>query len=332
MTTVSSKISLQDLLAEFNFIKNSFFDGVAGVFCVDSGKPGPTLGITLNTHGNEPSGLAVLAYFRHQFSLKEKMLGGKVFFVLNNLEATKQYFVAMQIKNKKAREEAKGKCRFTKAGCNFNRLPKDTLTRRGDKRYEVQRAQKLSPIWAKFSVGFDIHSMVQKSPAMIIACGGFRENLIAGFPVGIIIRNIDVIQKNKPAVYFYGKSKSTPMVAIEAGYHEDETSFKCATKCVLSLMRTIGMLPKAGQTAKARIYKEYQIDDSVMFPNKSYKLVKVLKPFERIKEGQLLACGNRGDVFSPFSGHALMGPKDITPDSIEEEVLFLSRPIRIVKI
>jgi hypothetical protein len=332
MTTVSSKISLQDLRAEFDFIKNSFFDEVAGVFCVDSGKPGPTLGITINTHGNEPSGLAVLAYFRHQFSLKEKMPGGKVFFVLNNLKATEQYFAALQIEDGKERTEAKGNCRFSKDGFNFNRLPKDALTKKGVLLYEVMRAQELSQIWKGFDFALDIHSTSQPSVPMIVACGGLHQELIVGFPVEVVISNIENIQIGKPAIYFYGKSENVPMIGIEAGFHEDEASFACAVTCALSLMQNVGILPKADLAPAERIYQEHKIDSSVMFPDKSYELVKAFEMFEPVQSGQVLASGDGKEIIAPFSGLAMFYPGKLRPDSIAEEVLFLSRPAKKISI
>ena len=71
----------------FSIIKESRYKGVAGVICLDSNKPGPVVGVTICTHGNEPCGLALVNELK-------KPSKGKVVICLNNLKATENYFLA----------------------------------------------------------------------------------------------------------------------------------------------------------------------------------------------------------------------------------------------
>ena len=80
-------LHIRGLIKQFNFIKKSSYQGVNGVWKIQSGKPGPVLGITLHTHGNEPSGLAVLSHFREKFPLERHLKNGAVVFALNNILA-----------------------------------------------------------------------------------------------------------------------------------------------------------------------------------------------------------------------------------------------------
>ncbi len=89
---------------------------------------------------------------------------------------------------------------------------------------------------------------------------------------------------------------------------------------------------KKSADIQPKTYQEYFIDGSVVFPHTSFELVKVFESFERVFEGQILAKGRGTYITAGFDGHALFGPKKLKPDSIAEEVLFLSRPVREITI
>lgn len=322
--------SLDDLYDEFTFIRSSFQDNVPGVWVVDSGKPGPVLGVTMQTHGNEPSGLAALWYFRNHFEIAKHLKRGKVVFVLNNLKGAEAYFAACRITDAKKREQAKKLTRV--CDHNFNRLPRDTLKLRNDHRYEVRRAQELRPVWATFDVGLDIHSTSQESEPMIVACVGFKQELIAGFPINVVISNIDKIQIEKPAISFYGKSRDITVIGIEAGSHENPASFVCAVKCVQALMQNLGLVAKSKEGAHVpQEYREYRVYGSVILPTKAFRMVKPFKMFEPIEKGDILARGNGTEIVALHDGHTLFGSAKLTPDHTNEEMVFLTRRVKTVR-
>lgn len=313
--------TLEQLSSEFDFLQSSEFEGVKGVLCIDSGKPGPVLGITVNTHGNEPSGIAALWYLRNKLRIEDKLLQGSIFFVINNLKATERYFAARAKNN----EIAKNESRF--CDHNMNRLPENVMSLKGDVRYEVLRAQELRSIWKRFEVALDIHSTAKESDPMIIACGGLQNDLIRGFPIDIIVLNIENIQIGKPALQFYGNQEEIKAFIIEAGSHEDDTSFTCSITCVLALLRSLQLI--AGKNdVNLRERQIYEVSGSLLFPNTSFELERVFKMFEPIKEGQILARGNGTRIVADFDGHVLMGPKGKKVNSTNEEVLFISRPVK----
>src|SRR3989344_8257828 len=221
--------TFEQLSSEFDFLKSSEFESVKGVLCINSGNPGPMLGITVSTHGNEPSGLAALWYLRNEFKLTDNLLRGSVFLVLNNVRATERYFAACATQDDAAKKTA----RF--CDHNMNRLPENSLILKGDTRYEILRVQELRPVWERFEVAFDIHSTQMPSDPMIIACGGLQEDLIKGFPVSILITNIEKVQVEKPAVSFYGVEGRIKTLAIEAGSHDNPSSFAGSIACTLTL-------------------------------------------------------------------------------------------------
>ena len=55
----------------FDRLTTSTSNGVHGVMAINSGNPGPVLGITACTHGNEPSGLAVFDYLLNDIHIEK---------------------------------------------------------------------------------------------------------------------------------------------------------------------------------------------------------------------------------------------------------------------
>ena len=81
MSTPTMK-GMEAVLREF---KKSTCDGVSGVMRIDGPKPGPVLGITACTHGNEPSGLAIFHHLLNDLRIKEALKCGTLYLVVNNI-------------------------------------------------------------------------------------------------------------------------------------------------------------------------------------------------------------------------------------------------------
>jgi len=287
---------------------------IPGVKLIDSGKPGPCLGITACTHGDEPAGLAALDYVRG-LELKR----GRIYLVVVNLKGAEAY--------KKAQtDEERRASRFI--DINFNRLPENALAL-NDERYEIQRLKALMPVFEQFDYALDIHSTQQESKAMIVRGREFDPALVRGFPIQTMISCIDEKQIGLPGFAFHGGERKIPSFEIECGSHEDPASESLAIECSKQLLINLGMIE--GDYGESIDMDDYEIGDTVIFPNKSYRLEKVFTNFERIQKGQKLADGDQGPIFAPFDGHAIFGPNGLTPTKWDEEVLFLSylpRPMR----
>jgi hypothetical protein len=322
--------TLAELAEEFSSIRNLSFLGVHGVAVFDSGIEGPCLGVTIQTHGNEPAGLSAFKYFREQ-NLVKQLVNGSVVFILNNIKAAERYFYALDISDPDERTASKFAARF--CDVNMNRLPDNTLEIFYDLRYEIVRAQELAPIWKRFDVGLDIHTTKATIDPMIIALGDVKSDLYRGFPVEIIIQNIENIQIGKPASAFYGNSGVTSVLGVEAGLHEDEKSFEMAITFVTTLLENLGMLNRGSSDTASQIYKEYFITDSVFFPNESYELVKRFGSFEPLEAGQLIARGDGPSIYTSAECAVILPPpgtKRVAP--LSDEVLFLSKPVKIVRV
>ena len=317
------KYTLQTLKAIFETLANSSYNGVRGVLKFEGNIQGPTVGITICTHGNEPGGLSI-ANFLSTHLLKNQLLKGTLYLVLNNLEATRRYFSAET-------EQEQSKARYV--DINMNRLPENTLALTDDTRYEIRRAQELARIWNAFDIGLDIHSMTSPVEPMLISKGSkfdTIEELIQGFPISILVSNIDRVQLNLPVFAFYGRLASNiPAFAVETGQHVEEEAFARAVECAKSLLQNVGMLPSEQRTK--REIREYRIEDSILFPNLSFDLVRDFRSYDVVKKGDLLAKDD-GDVEirAPFDGHLIFPTERRGQEKdISEEVAFLSRPVTV---
>jgi len=219
---------------------------------------------------------------------------------------------------------------------NMNRLPESLTNGMLDYAYEVRRARELLPIWKQFRVGFDIHSMARNFPPMIMNIGPLlHRHLIAGFPIDIICSNIHRVQRGFPAAHFYGNGR-IPVLAIEAGHHEESGTFENARVCTIALLQNLGMI--VGRTEDTtRVYREYHVEKSVIFPDATFALSEFLterfEQFHPVKKGDVLAesSDRRRVLTSPIDGHALLHTR-ACPIDIKDEAVFLSRPVREIVI
>lgn len=317
--------SLSDLRIFFSTMKKMQVDGISGFIRLDGREPGPVLGITACTHGNEPSGVAAIKYLLEDFDVAGKLLRGTLYLGINNLDAATRYFEASS-------DEERKQLRFVDH--NMNRLPEDLRDLSGDRRSEIVRARELLPIYGRFQAALDIHSTSQNSDPMIITGGNhFHPELVRGFPIENIISNIDVVQIGLPAFGFFGnKDIQIPVFEIEAGQHEHPHSFERAITCVTSLLSNMGMVSDSGTPPAITTYKEYEIFGSVIFPNNTYKLTRKFDDFEFVKKGTVFAEGAGVALVASQDCHTFFCPAVDTPKRITEEIIFLSEPVRTRKV
>lgn len=310
-----------ELRKTFGILKSEDHAGVRGVIRIKAARPGPTLGITVCTHGNEPSGLAAARYLLEELDVRRKLQRGTLYLVVNNLRAAEKYLKART-------DDARKRARYIDV--NMNRLPERTPALAGDSRYEVRRARELLPIWRQFDIGLDIHSMSQRAEPMIITRGtSFHRALFRGFPIEAVLSNIDRVQIGAPAFAFYGrKGRNIPVFEIESGSHRSPDSFRRAAHCAHALLRNLRMLPGRPEPVVSK-YRKYAIADSVVFPNRTFRLVKKgIRNFTVILRGTELARGMlKGKatiIRARFDGHVFFCDAKARPANIKEEVMFLS--------
>lgn len=317
---LETRMEILELKKVFEYLSNSMYEGIPGVLRIDGKRPGPTIGITVCTHGNEPAGLAAAKYVLSEVAPNGKHIAGTIFVVLNNIRATESYFKA---------ETAEEACLARFADVNMNRLPEAVQNTEVDTRYEVLRARELQKVWAQFDIGFDIHSTTQDSDPMIISMGDqLPVSLVRGMPIKKIISNINEVQIGKPSSHYYGAGKSSAhRIGIEAGTHEKTETFQSAVRCTEVLLQNAGVLSGEVSSSNSE-YDEYVVMSSVMFPNSSYELVRVFKDFEFVPKSTVLAKGDGPDIVAENDCCTVFASK-MKPDSLQEEVMFLTEPVRV---
>lgn len=302
----------------FRWLADQHVDGVCGAAVLDTGLAGPTVGLTVMTHGNEPAGLAAVAYAYDIFSAG-KLKGGRLICVLNNVLAAERYFADL----------TGSSIAYRLIDCNMNRLPNNVLSSNDlFDCYEYRRARDLAFLWRQFEFALDIHSThTLGAPAMLVEVGGNVRNLTANMPLEVIIRNIVQIQKGVPASALYGTpERPCAVVEIEAGYHEDTMAGRVAVESLRCLLANLGMIEAGGYVKRAN-KPVYEVFGSVIFPNSTYQLSEQFADFQTIPCGEVLAVGDGAPLRMPEDGHALFAPPNGRPTKISDEVMFLTKPV-----
>jgi predicted deacylase len=313
---LSPTYTKENMRATFDHVAAQTWQGIAGAIVLDTGIPGPILGVTAMTHGNEPAGLAAMRYALNAFEAGN-ITRGKIILTINNLAAAQRYWNATTFEENRA-------SRFI--DLNMNRLPHNTPDMKEGAPYEVRRVQQLLPLWRQFDVGYDVHSTSQPSEPMIVEISAKGANLLQSFPITTVIRNIVPVQLGVPASAFYGTPGRVACLEIEAGSHEDTAALTLAATCLHNLLISLGMAEGTFETP-ATPHKVYEVTGSLMFPNTSYELTRTIPMCSPITQGEVLATGDGPDIVAPLTGCALFAPKVPKPFSIAEEVLFYTKPM-----
>ena len=321
----SMDYSLIDLKKTFKILKNSVYCNVKGCYCIDSKIEGPCVGITIMTHGNEPSGLAAFRYFLDNNIFPEK---GKIIFIINNIKAAENFFCA-------ANNSERDVCRFV--DINFNRLPENCLDITSDQ-YEIKRIKEVYPIYTLFDFGLDIHSTrTDPRPLIINISDDLSHGLFSGFPNEMvdIIANMAFIQTGIPASsLFGGKEKSIPILGIETGIHTAERAFQIAILCTLAFCRNCGVLFHSTKNKKKKWYQVYKVMSSVFYPDESFKTIRDFKAFEELTLDTVLGINDMGQkIFAPIEGLSLFGNKNghKPKTSNDEEFFIVNKSYRILR-
>ncbi len=316
---MSAPPGADEMKAVFDQMTDAQYKGVRGAMRIDAanGKEGPVVGITVMTHPNEPAGLAPIFHYIREDRLKNLLTCGSVIFTVNNLKGGTAYFAA---------KSAAERLNLRLLDVNMNRLPKNVPELLADTRYEVQRTIELLPILQEFDAGMDIHSTYTEDRPMIIHGRG-PFDFLRGFPIQTVLTNMSAVhQRGIPISALYGgdAKKNIPVIGIEAGTHEGSESPVNATIATQAFLQNLGMIP-GEPAADPRPKHVFRISRPLLFPNGSYRFVKVFAPLEYVKKDQILATGDGPDVISPQNGHILF-PKPAGFDTQESEAAFISDP------
>jgi len=294
----------------YNLISNSKYKGVTGVYELDSKIKGPTVGVLMMTHGNEPCGLSV---FEEYFNKKYKLEKGKILFILQNQKAAEGFLL---------RKPSESSNRFV--DFNMNRVTE--LPSKKSSLYESRRIAELKPIYNSCNFLLDFHSTSQKSSPMVLTFGENSTQLasvIKGVP---IIRDIHKLQKGKPVITL--ASSSIGKVAFECGKNNTDIAGKNAVNFNNIILNRIGMVKNLkGKFNKEKKPKIFEVERGVILKD-NFNLIKRFKNFEYLKKGTVLARSDRKNkIVTDKNYYSVFCFKDYKNIPKGEEALFLLKKI-----
>lgn len=306
-------MNVNDYLEVFSWLKSGTYNNVQGVRILVGAQKGPNLGITIMTHGNEPSGLAAASFVKNYFK-QNSLKKGRIILAINNIKAGEKYLNASSYEDRCA-------CRFLEV--NMNRLPEDLP--KDDNRYEVQRARELLPIWQQFDVGIDIHSTLLESDPMIIQRQKSDSLYTSRFPIKNVLTNIYDVQIGLPAAGFYGNSNSYAF-SIESGQHESSEGPERVISCIKSLLNDLDMASFPQTTPiKQEVYK---VVSSIVIPEYGYNFIKTIPCFTEVKKGTVIATNNKSQKISLDDNYiSLFAPPAGPIPYTTEEAMFLAKKV-----
>ncbi len=317
--------AMRDFLEE---AKHSFHDGVPGIFVQDSGLPGPTVGVTVLTHGNEIAGLDVVRRIAKGDALKG-LTCGRVVMVVNNLLAAEK-FLTMAAMGMPV-DEGTRLARYLDV--NMNRLPGSLEAAKAA--YEVLRARELRPVWRTFDYGIDLHSVHASSrpPFIVSTMAALDEYLLVGLPGEDIITNITEVQIGKPVCYFYGDTNSK-CLAFEGGQHYEIQTIQVSLAAALQFCRNAGVLPFEEKPRCPR--KIWKVINSVVAADKEFTLLQPLQEYQQLKQGDPLTHSlersAKAEVLqAPCDGFVILAPPrhHLKPQKVGEEWFFIAEPAQL---
>ncbi|PZP40392.1 MAG: hypothetical protein DI585_00995 [Pseudomonas fluorescens] len=303
------------LKTTWDFLAKHSVDGVLGAIDFHAEQAGPTVGITIMTHGDEPAGLAAVHYFLQQKPLNQILRRGRVVFLINNLEASRRFWAAACLEDVRA-------SRFVDV--NMNRLPFADLQGRT---YEEQRALEVLPVWRTFDYALDIHSTTQPTrPMVIVGRGPEAFKLCRTFDMDTVLENMLNVQLGMPAIAFYGHG-ATSTLGVEVGGHYSEQSLRRSVQTVVEFLEALDMIPALSQDlGYEREFSDaysYYVYDALVLHHPEAELSRVFLDFENVRAGDVLARDPEREYCATEDGHVLFAPPQTRIMYPGEEALFL---------
>ncbi len=275
--------------------------GVNYVTTLDSGKPGPHVGITAVVHGNELSGAITLDYL---FQNDVRPAAGKLTLAFANVDAYHSFDADDPTASRFIDED-------------FNRTwGLDVLD--GDRdTVETRRARELRPIIDQVDILLDIHSMQHKTPALMI-CGPLAKGQQFAKDLGtpeFIVSDAGHASGKRMRDYGGFGDPDSPKNALllETGQHWEENSAYVAVDTALRYLKLLGTVDvEFGQDDHLELpddQKLIEVDGPVTIKNDTFRFAEAYTGFEVIEDaGTLLGWDGEEEVLTPFDDCVLIMP------------------------
>ncbi len=301
-----------------HIIFHSTHNNIPGVLCIDSGKPGPILGIWACTHGGEVVGLDIIDFLLEKLDIKNMLQSGKIFFSLNNIPAYEKYLETGDVVGSRFVEE------------NLNRACSVENMLRSNSP-EIQRARQLEPLLAKLEFYLDIHSTYSPSESIgIFSKNGF-ERFWKVFNVSMGLVGINEKLVGKPFMDIVERNWGI-WLWIEAGSQFDNQWYTIGVDNVLRLLHSLDMITLSENIHSfllpEKIQKTFLIFDTVIVKNEKFQSEREFVHWEELQKWERIGFNGEEEIFAQENLSIIMpAPKKMYQRCIGEEFCFLGRRI-----
>lgn len=276
--------------------------GISHVWCFDSGRPGPHVGLNALTHGNELSGAWALVRL---LELGLRPRHGRLSLSFANVEAFSRFDPADPTASRYLEED-------------MNRLWKTELLEGPARTVELRRARELLPHFRSLDFLLDLHSM-QTASAPLLLCGltrkarrfarrmGYPATVVAdaGHPGGVRLIDFGA----------FGEPRRKPVaVLLEAGQHWARQSIDVALAGCLHFLRATDILDaelamRLAPTRKAGRQRFIEVTHAVTVRRGPFVFKDGFQGLEVIeKAGTVIATDGGEPVRTPYDHCVLIMP------------------------
>lgn len=268
--------------------------GVPGFWTIDSGRPGPHVGLIALMHGNELAGaIALTELLDHPIPLA----CGRLTLGFANLAAFERFDPAQPTASRFVDED-------------LNRLWDIATLESGRRSKELDRARAMRPLVDTFDVVMDLHSMLWPSDPLILSGLAPRGQALAcaiGWPPAVVSdvghssgkRLIDY-----PA--FLGDGHATG-VLVEAGQHWQRQTVHSTRRSIDNLLHVCGLAPQPGLTITPGHLLRVTV--AITAGTNTFSFVRAFRGGEVIAQrNTLIALDGTAEIRTPYDDCMLVMP------------------------
>jgi len=285
----------------------SKYNKIQWILCMDSGKKWPIVWITVCTHWWETVWLEVVEYLLHKFGIKKKLLMGKMYCILTNIEAYKKN---IQLKNQwddeyviKSRylEENMNRC------CSLEDM-QNPIT------YERKRVCEIEPILKTLDYHIDIHSTMSPTWSMCIYTKKSKKHVGDVFDTDEVYIWLPEIVIGKPLIDITERNWWIGVV-IETGNQTNTEWYRVWIHNVMKLLWKLNMI-KVEERKKERMIKKkpnivYKVVWSILIKSKYFSPAKKFKHLDMVhkwvsiayEENETLSAKQDAYIIMPSEAH-----------------------------
>ena len=255
-----------------------------GIVEVDSGKPGKTIGIVCNVHGNEPCGRRAAQRVLREHALK----AGKLILIEGNPEA---HLISRRF-----------------VDTDMNRVFTDETLASDSSHQDLARARYLTEVIPTLGLdlAIDFHSVSSETAHPFTVCFEQATNL-AALCMAPVIHGWEGIVVGSLCEWMC--NQGIPTVVVEAGMHEATEAVDQAEITLHSVLSHYGLIELTQPFDRSDLMEFDVLENVTIKDTSTFKLAKDFGSFEKVEAGQLFGIDKTGEYrIRDGEGYCLIMP------------------------